>query len=148
MEKEFVTYDIGLRLKELGFDEPCFGYYENGVFIFWYDSKQDNELVLNCTAPTWQSAFEWFYEKYGLFFEPSSIFLNDEKVYNFYYTYCATKEKNGGENLIPITFEKQISSIQHKFKSTLYEVKIDCLNQFIEIVKNKILWDKTLIIVM
>lgn len=27
MKKEFVTYEIALKLKELGFDEPCFGYY-------------------------------------------------------------------------------------------------------------------------
>ena len=27
MEKQFVTYEIALKLKELGFDEPCFGYY-------------------------------------------------------------------------------------------------------------------------
>lgn len=27
MKKQFVTYEIALKLKELGFDEPCFGYY-------------------------------------------------------------------------------------------------------------------------
>ena len=27
MRKHFVTYEIALKLKELGFDEPCFGYY-------------------------------------------------------------------------------------------------------------------------
>ena len=27
MQKQFVTYEIALKLKELGFDEPCFGYY-------------------------------------------------------------------------------------------------------------------------
>ena len=30
MEKEFVTYEIALELKQLGFDEPCFGYYVDG----------------------------------------------------------------------------------------------------------------------
>jgi hypothetical protein len=29
MEKHFVSYDIALVLKELGFDEMCFGYYYN-----------------------------------------------------------------------------------------------------------------------
>ena len=29
MEKEFVPYELALRMKELGFDEPCFGYYNN-----------------------------------------------------------------------------------------------------------------------
>ena len=27
MKEQFVTYEIALGLKELGFDEPCFGYY-------------------------------------------------------------------------------------------------------------------------
>ena len=25
MKKQFVPYEIALKLKELGFDEPCFG---------------------------------------------------------------------------------------------------------------------------
>jgi hypothetical protein len=29
MEKEFVTYELALRMKALGFDEPCFGYFCN-----------------------------------------------------------------------------------------------------------------------
>ena len=62
MENEFVKYEQALALKELGFDEPCFGYYDNGVFIFWYDSKQETELLLNCTAPTYSQAFRWFRE--------------------------------------------------------------------------------------
>ena len=27
MKEQFCTYEIALKLKELGFDEPCFGYY-------------------------------------------------------------------------------------------------------------------------
>ena len=27
MEEQFVTYEIALKLKELGFNEECFGYY-------------------------------------------------------------------------------------------------------------------------
>jgi hypothetical protein len=28
MIRDFVNYEGALALKELGFDEPCFGYYE------------------------------------------------------------------------------------------------------------------------
>ena len=39
MEKEFVTHEIALALKELGFDEECLG---------WYNFKNsDNWLLLN-----------------------------------------------------------------------------------------------------
>ena len=29
MNKEFIPYEQALVLKELGFDEPCFGYYND-----------------------------------------------------------------------------------------------------------------------
>lgn len=32
MKEQFVTYEIALKLKELGFDEPCFGYYDEESF--------------------------------------------------------------------------------------------------------------------
>ena len=66
IESNFVPHQQASELKELGFDESCFGYYEDGVFIFWYDSKQDNEFLLNCTAPLYQQAFRWFREKYDI----------------------------------------------------------------------------------
>ena len=74
MEKEFVSYEQALALKELEFTEPCFGYYDNGVFIFWYDSKQETELLLNCSAPLKQQAIKWIREKYKYYFwiEPCS----------------------------------------------------------------------------
>jgi len=28
MKKEFLPYDRALKLKQLGFDEPCLGFYE------------------------------------------------------------------------------------------------------------------------
>ena len=33
MEKEFVPYELALRMKALGFDEPCFGYYDE-VYVW------------------------------------------------------------------------------------------------------------------
>ena len=66
MKKEFLNYEQALALKELGFDEPCFGFYDNGDFIFWYDSRQEYESLLNCSAPTFSKAFRFFREKYDL----------------------------------------------------------------------------------
>jgi hypothetical protein len=96
MQNLFVPYEQALELKQLGFDEPCFGYYENGYFIFWYDSIQDNELILNCTAPIYQQAFRWFRDKYRLsvqLYEAVKISDKDNwsfrirgvKNYNFFY---------------------------------------------------------------
>ena len=42
VEKELILFEEALALKELGFDEECFGYYEN--------NSLDNtiELWINC----------------------------------------------------------------------------------------------------
>lgn len=84
MESLFVPYEIALALKELGFDEPCFGHwnYNNGEINYWYDEEIQNERTnkwfLNleeqfpkmnkngCAAPTHSQAFHFFREKYGL----------------------------------------------------------------------------------
>ena len=59
MTHEFVPYTESLELKELGFDEPCFG---------WFAS--DKSLVKDITiktdftlAPTYSQAFRWFREQ-------------------------------------------------------------------------------------
>jgi hypothetical protein len=69
MKKQFVTYEIALALKELGFDEPCVGLFFIPNKQFTYnlpDTKPlDNEMVIK--APLWQQVEEWFRKKYSLF---------------------------------------------------------------------------------
>ena len=81
MEKEFVPYELALRMKQLGFDEECIAYYQKSAVI-----GNDNILPISFTnmasdfndyeysklgvpfysAPTWQQAFRWFREKYKI----------------------------------------------------------------------------------
>jgi hypothetical protein len=62
MEKEFVTYEIALKLKELGFDETCFCQYSKNEFIDitgrYKNSHFNKEDQI--AAPLWQQAIEWF----------------------------------------------------------------------------------------
>ena len=81
MKNLFVPYEQALHLKELGFNEGCFGYY---VLTETRDYKNGleirNEIELNTlngyrvnddesqtTAPLYQQAFRWFREKHGLY---------------------------------------------------------------------------------
>jgi hypothetical protein len=82
MKKEFIPYDEALSLKKLGFDEPCFGFYEkltkelniqgfqtsNSPFHNQYICKTEDNLIL---APLFQQAFKFFRDKYKLYIEPS-----------------------------------------------------------------------------
>ena len=74
MEKEFVTYEQALALKELGFDEPCFkGYTEEYKTLISFANTHTNTSVKNTlptkpfTAPIYSAAFRWFRENYNLF---------------------------------------------------------------------------------
>jgi hypothetical protein len=61
----FVPYEQALALKELGFDEPCLGWYsKDGTF---YEGKMTIHQGL-LSAPLYQQAFRWFREKYGYYY--------------------------------------------------------------------------------
>lgn len=76
MEREFVPFDLAVRLKELGFDEMCFGVYIDGKFEPRYKSrnskfnpnkKLDKRNSIFCTSPLWQQAFDFLLKKYRLY---------------------------------------------------------------------------------
>ena len=89
MKREFVPYELALKLKELGFDEPC---------LFLYNSTDDdpkpflasppeamdwNTLYIEKTnkhlmsAPTFSQCFRWFREKYDIIHNIDRIFKDE-----------------------------------------------------------------------
>jgi hypothetical protein len=66
MGKEFVPYQQALELKELGFDEPCFGEFNK-------DEKDGNIFT---SAPLYQQVFRWFREKYNAHIYPQKFTEN------------------------------------------------------------------------
>ena len=70
MNKEFIPYEQALELKELGFGEPCFGWFTNSYLRI--GSVVENKHVQGedeTLAPLYQQAFRWFREKYDLDYE-------------------------------------------------------------------------------
>ena len=83
MEKEFVSYEIALKLKELGFKEPCFTYYYNingnirtGIVVDINDAwtYPENKKLGTTLAPLYQQVFRWFRNKYGIDFSINTIY--------------------------------------------------------------------------
>jgi len=68
LEKEFIPYEQALALKELGFDEPCLGYYielrnpQEGILTI---EKCENNFD-GLLAPTFSQAFRWLYQTLGI----------------------------------------------------------------------------------
>ncbi len=68
MIKEFVPYEQALALKELGFDEECFSFYNTNEMLIsteflWKNSYSNGADIV---APLYQQAFRWLKEKYNL----------------------------------------------------------------------------------
>ena len=65
MKEEFVTYEIDLALRDLGFDEDCFGFYS----LMDNNKPVGGNYPCNGTnsAPTYQQAFKYFREEYQIY---------------------------------------------------------------------------------
>lgn len=74
MEKEFVPYELAVKLKELGFDEPCFGEYRqwdgNKPYLKLYQDidvcstdSSDYQYTVECLTPLWQQAVDFIMSK-------------------------------------------------------------------------------------
>ena len=71
MNKEFVPYELALELKQLGFDEPCFAFYDESLYFpnneNQYGTFCNQKLdASSCSAPTYSQAFRWFRDKHNL----------------------------------------------------------------------------------
>jgi hypothetical protein len=110
MGKEFISYEQALALKELGFNEPCFGYYDEGGNLY-------TEMQEYLLAPLYQQSFRWFREKHSL--QHEIVYDMSDDLTNKVYVY--------------IVFGTDRSE---EYK-TYEEAELACLDKLIEIVKNK-----------
>ncbi len=83
MRKEFVSYEIALKLKELGFDEPCFTYYYNingiirtGIEVHIHNAwtYAGTKKIETTLAPLYQQVFRWLRNKYAIDFSINTIY--------------------------------------------------------------------------
>ena len=132
MEKEFVPYDKALRMKALGFDEPCFGKYLSSIQSDWKEFELILEMGMNeefednrniylleeaCSAPTFSQAFRWFRKKYG------------------YHSYMSEALKNCYIFIIEKWDDKRfVSPLIYSYDE---EAELACLDKLLEIVEKK-----------
>ncbi len=121
MEKEFIPYKQALALKELGFDEPCFGYFHQDDYVKPIITNiAKGQFIKNskaCSAPTFSQAFKWFREKYGWTIKINKIVKD---TWSF--------------SLENFTIERELFGGRF---SSYEEAELECLKKLIEIVKNK-----------
>ena len=129
-EKEFVPYEQALALKELGFDEPCFGYYQGGTNNLIIEQIIKSQGDGNwCLSPTFSQCFRWFREKHNLHAEPYTADMGAIE-------YCFQIRDLYSERYIYDNFVGAGSSYMGTF-NTPEEAELACLIKLIEIVKTK-----------
>jgi hypothetical protein len=142
MNKEFVPYAEALALKELGFDEDSFGYYDTEGLQIRYDVLNitnknslftEHSITNNpkISAPTFSQAFRWFREKYDWqhSIEPTA----DQHRFEVGYNYWIWNSKTGEEYH---TMPKNRPTGDWEYE-TPEEAELECLKKLIEIVKQK-----------
>ena len=112
MDKEFVPYTESLSLKELGFDEPCLGWYVSESYGLEYGKVVQSDLLRDAViAPTFSQSFRWFRDKHKLSGVPTH---HSFEIWDLKTEECIVE-------VYPI--------------SSFEEAGLDCLIKLIEIVK-------------
>lgn len=133
MEKEFVPFELSVKLKEIEFDEPCLALYKRDgselatLDYIDYDrlkGSKNSELTgywYNTAAPIWQQVFDWFREKYNLSY---CVAFNGSESYYWWITEC--KE-----------FGVDVNSIDELDFETYEEARKACLEKLIQLVEDE-----------
>ena len=120
MKNEFVSYEMALELKELGFDELCFSFYNTEKKLYnseGYYKKGYNVLNEEVVAPLYQQAFRFFREKYRL----------EGAIYRLNFKWASQV----------FNIETSTYCFKHQLFETYEEAEINSLQKMIKIVKNK-----------
>ena len=124
MEKEFIPYTEALALKELGFNNFCFGWYNYGLLnLFGEDNLLDGYAgeENRPLAPTFSQAFRFFREMYD--------FISEINVYS---------TSDGYSFSFKILCKKYTPYIEANNAWLLYEdAELECLVKLIDIVKKQ-----------
>ena len=91
MEKQFVTYEIALKLKELGFNKECLAYYNNPPYpdlMHNCENVMESNFIIenignSLKAPLWQQVIDWLREKQNICIDIEPITFDDEPTYIF-----------------------------------------------------------------
>ena len=113
MKKEFVPYELALRMKQLGFDERCIMHWRKGKLSYY---QMGDFSPTHTPAPLYQQAFRWFREKYG------------------YWSYIKEATKGTCRFYIEKFDEKFFNS---DIIDSYEEAELACLEKLIKIVKKK-----------
>ena len=132
---EFIPYTQALELKQLGFNEPCWAWYnipdEDVRYCYSegrspitniqeeWDAKIDGKPVENVGLPTFSQAFKFIREKYNLIGLVEGGYDNGKNIFTY------------------VIWEGFKDIITDDYFETPEEAELNCLNELIKMVKEK-----------
>lgn len=117
MEKEFIPYRLALRIKKLGFNEPCLAYYDefnNNKVCYGYSNNTNK-------APTFSQVFRFIRDKYNL--------IHVVEYYDGRYKWYIVRWKLGREECI-CTYEDKFLMAFENYE----ELEIHCLKKMLNFI--------------
>jgi len=122
MNKEYIPYEQALELKQLGFDEPCCGWYTSDSSLIKECVTNKNDFIL---APLYQQAFRFFRENYTLF---SSVNVDQTMEPKFCYSISRYEPEQFLDGWDIVVFNSDLYL-------TYEEAELECLKKLIQIIK-------------
>jgi hypothetical protein len=131
MENHFATYNQSLALKKLGFDEPCFAYYQKSAVIGndtilpiqimdkasnFNDAEYSKMGVPFCSAPIKSQVFKWFRDEHK-----TQSLIQEYDINNYMFT--IDDGINGDISVVGFIYYEEAES--------------ECIDKLIEIIKEK-----------
>jgi hypothetical protein len=135
IEQEFVPYEEAFALKELGFNESCFGYWKSKNWLIQEKTRTDGYTHADqeCSAPLYQQAFRWFREKYKLHYSIDYECSQHDHKWGYNYTiYNYSQVVKTNEEYIQ---SNPIAPAGEWVYETHEEAELECLKKLIELVK-------------
>jgi len=133
---EFIPYTQALELKQLGFNEPCWAWYnipdEDVRYCYSegrspitniqeeWDAKIDGKPVENIGLPTFSQAFKFIREKYNLIGLVEGGYDNGKNIFTY------------------VIWEGFKDIITDDYFETPEEAELNCLNELIKMLKENV----------
>ncbi len=141
MEKEFIPYEQALELKDLGFDEPCFGFYDayNGSSHLLLNDRYEPLWLIR----TWQRLFSKKYQDTTFISQSYVEYINGvclAPIFSqvFRWLLILVNKDEHFSNKWTISYnEDYFSLFLGGCNMGVFKTELECLKKLIELVKNK-----------
>jgi hypothetical protein len=144
LQKDFLPYELSLKMKQLGFDKPCLAKYITSDLVVkgcYKDSHilhalfEENEICeAHILVPTFSQAFKWFRDKHDLVAAILPFQDIEDRVSLCYYYSIVDLDECKDEDIL--CNESSLGASDINFSSHP-EAELACLVKLIDIIENK-----------